>query len=366
MKKTAIQFALYLHANPEKGLEQWYLMRALPEGMFALLQAASSQKVRSELADSLIFQEEEMKQGFVKFLLLVLEGHDHSPYRGLAAREKTSLERCLVHKKLLLNIFHPDKMQSGKNPYLAQQIQDSYDQVKVDHSIPLYYSSAPEQVSEPAHDESDLFGSVKVNNAPRPSTAYRRHQQKNHINYVLMCGVLGLLLVGIMIVLLVPSTPQSIVRQTISTPLKIADNESYITLAGNSPTPTTAAKPAKESFKSNALNSGSRVQLLINELETALEGELINELQSLGTSTQSSKQLNDLFISSDQKKVFLHSFTWKPNISGFYGEGKFLSRFQFIDREQWLTRTGKFFITLTESDTKKLHIKQFHFEDNLH
>ena len=130
MKKTAIQFALYLHNHPDIGLDQWYLMRTLPEGMLALLQVASSAEKRSELAEASAFNEEEMKQAFIYFTRLVLEGHENSPYRGLAARDKTNLETCKLHKKLLLNIFHPDKMPQGKHPYIIQQIQDSYEQVK--------------------------------------------------------------------------------------------------------------------------------------------------------------------------------------------------------------------------------------------
>ena len=362
MKKTAIQFSLYLHMHPEKAQEQWYLMRTLPEGMLNLLQAASSQRKRSELAESVVFTEDDMKQAFINFLILVLEGHEHSPYRGLAAREKTSLERCKLHKKLLLNIFHPDKLPLSKNPYIFQQIQDSYEQVKIDHSIPLYNYTAPDQPLE----ENNQFGSVRVNNAPRPSTAYRRHQQKNHVNYVLMCGILGLVLVGVLIVLIVPSTPQSIVRQDAFSPTQGSVNERYITLAGNTLSASKNRKPLHGSDQSDSFkSSGSRIQLLINELESALEGDLINELQSRQTPSQSSKQINDLFISADQKKVFLHSFSWKSISSGYYGEGKFLTRFQFVDRGQWVTRTGKFFINLTENKSK-LHIKQFHFEDNLH
>ena len=337
-------------------------MRTLPEGMLELLQAASSQNKRAELAESIVFNEDDMRKAFVNFLLLVLEGHEHSPYRGLAAREKTSLERCKLHKKLLLNIFHPDKMPLGENPYLFQQIQDSYEQVNIDHSIPLYHSTAPDHASI----DKDQFGSVKVNNAPRPSTAYRRQQQKNHVNYVLMCGILGLALVGVLIVLIVPSNPQSIVRQDSFTPAKSQENERYITLAGNKLTTTNNTKSLNNTYQADPIKrNGSRIQLLINELESALEGDLISELRSRQTPSQSSKQISDLFISADQKKVFLHNFTWKPITSGFYGEGKFLTRFQFVDRGQWVTRTGKFFISLTENESK-LHIKQFHFEDNLH
>jgi len=364
MKKTAIQFALYLHMHPEKGLEQWYLMRTLPSGMLALLQATSSKKKRSELAESVVFNDKDMKSAFVNFLLLVLEGHEQSPYRGLVAMEKASLESCNLHKKLLLNIFHPDKMPSSKNPYLIQQIQDSYEQVKIDHSIPIYYSSTPEDSYDSTHDSQ--FGGVKVNSAPRPSTAYRKHQERNHINSVLMYGIFGLVLASILVILIVPSSPQSIVRQDLITPSHNITNQNYVTLAGNTTSISNSKKPLQEkSYQLNSSQNGSKIQLLINELETALEGDLINELQSLPASPQSSKQINDLFLSADQKKVFLHDFTWKPIESGFYGEGEFLSRFQFVDRGQWVTRTGKFFISLTENNSK-LHIKQFHFEDNLH
>ena len=367
MKKTAIQFALYLQMHPDKGLEQWYLMRALPEGMLQLLQAASSQKIRNELAESVVFSEQEMKKAFISFLQLVLEGHEHSPYRGLAAREKTDLERCKLHKKLLLNLFHPDKMPDNKNHFFIQQIQDSYEQVKIDHAIPLYHSSAPESPVDTDEVESNQFGSVKVNNAPRPSTAYRRHQQKNHINYVLMCGILGLVLVGIMIVLIVPSNPQSIVRLDSTTPASqtpITNNARYITLAGNT-VGLSNTEISKKIGPAGELKNSSRIQLLVNDLEVALEADLISELHSRNTPSQSTKQINDLFISADQKKVFLHGFSWKQIATGYYGEGKFLSRFQFVDRGQWVTRSGKFFITLTENESK-LHIKQFHFEDNLH
>lgn len=366
MKKTAIQFALYLHMHPEKGLEQWYLMRTLPSDMLALLQAASSKKVRSELVESVVFNEQDMKQAFVNFLKIVLEGHEHSSYRGLASMEKASIENCKLHKKLLLNIFHPDKMPSSKNPYLIQQIQESYEQVKIDNSIPLYHASAPEDILEAKPAKNGQFGSVKVNDAPRPSTAYRRHQQRNHINYVLMSGILGLILVGALIVLIVPSTPQSIVRQDSITPIQSNENQSFVTLAGNTTTIANNKKSLQEkSYQLSSTQNGSKIQLLINELETALEGNLIDDLQARHLSPQSSKQINDLFVSADQKKVFLHNFTWKPIESGFYGEGEFISRFQFIDRGQWVTRTGKFFINLSQNESK-LHIKQFHFEDNLH
>jgi len=366
MKKTAIQFALYLHIHPEKGLEQWYLMRTLPSGMLALLKAASSERKRSELAESVVFNEQDMKQAFVNFLLLVLEGHECSPYRGLVAMEKASLESCKLHKKLLLNIFHPDKMPLSNNPYLIQQIQDSYEQIKIDHSIPLYHPIAPDNFSETEPEQKSQFGNVKVNNAPRPSTAFRRHQQRNHINYVLMCGTFGLVLAGVLVVLMVPSTPQSIVRQDFITTIQQSNEENYITLTGDTTALSNNKKQLQEkSYQLNSTQNGSKIQLLINELEIALEGDLINELQSRRVSPQSSKQMNDLFVSADQKKVFLHNLTWKPIESGFYGEGRFLSRFQFADRGQWVTRTGKFFISLTENRSK-LHIKQFHFEDNVH
>ena len=359
MKKTAIQFALYLQMHPEQGLEQWHLMRALPEGMLALLQAASSKSKRSELAELVIFDEAEMKQSFIKFLLLVLEGYEHSPYRGLAAREKTSLERCKLHKKLLLNIFHPDKMPTSKMPHIIQQIQDSYEQVEIDHSVPLYHSSAPSDLHESADNAHVQQFGVKVNNAPKPSTAYRRHQQRNQVKTVIACSTLGLILVGALIFLVVPSTPQSIVRQPSSIILQTERDNKHITLAGNN---VSSTNQLSNLFQTNKLQKKSQIQLLINDLETALEGDLISELQSKNAPP---KQISDLFISADQKKVFLHSFSWKSVSSGYYGEGKFLSRFQFVNRGQWVTRTGKFFINLVENDSK-LHISQFHFEDNLH
>jgi len=366
MKKTALQFALYLYMHPEKGLEQWYLMRTLPEGMLALLKAASSQQVRSELVEAAIFNDQDMKRAFINFLLLVLEGHEDSPYRGLAAREKTDLKRCELHKKLLLNIFHPDKTPENKNPYLVQQIQDSYEQVTIDHSIPHFHYPAPEELVNSVSQESSQFGSVKVNNAPKLSTAYRRHQQRKHINYVLMCGIFGLALVGILIVLIVPSTPQSIIRQDVAAASTISsDTARYITLAGNTVSENSDVQSQDEPYPLESSKYTTKVQLLINELEVALEADLINELHLRNTPSQTSKQINDLFISADQKKVFLHGFSWKPISTGLYGEGRFLSRFQFVDRGQWVTRTGKFFITL-KSNKSKLHIKQFHFEDNLH
>lgn len=367
MKKTAIQFALYLHVHPEKGIEQWGLMRTLPDNMLALLQAASSQKKRAELAESVVFKEQDMKQAFINFLLLVLEGHEQSPYRGLAAMEKSNLERCKLHRRLLLNIFHPDKIASSKTtPYILQQIQDSYEQVKIDLAIPPYHSASSGDSSQTEAFQANHFGSIKVNNAPRPSTAYRRHQQRNHVNYVLMCGILGLVLAGFLVVLMVPSSPQSIVRQDPSLPIQHADTSHEITLAGNTLSQESSVYISQEppELKTSS-NSSSRIQLLVNELEAALEGDLIRELETRRGLSQSSKQINDLFITADQKKIFLHSFLWKSTSSGFYGEGKFLSRFQFIDRGQWITRTGKFFINIAENKSE-LHIKQFHFEDNLH
>ena len=109
MKKSAIQFALYLHAHPHTGLEQWKLMRALPSGMSELLQVTASRKKRQAFADNSGIEDSVMQEALHSFLRLVLADHSISPYRGLAVREQASLETCKKHKKLLQNIFRPSR-----------------------------------------------------------------------------------------------------------------------------------------------------------------------------------------------------------------------------------------------------------------
>ena len=188
--------------------------------------------------------------------------------------------------------------------------------------------------------------------------------RKKQINYVLVAGVAGIALLGVVIMLVVPSGPQSIVRQDVVS----ISNES-VQQVENKATQLTLASSVSNKLPTQSSNTNdipaSKIQSLLNEFEIALEDDLIAELKASNVSFQSSQQIIDLFVSAKNKKVFLHDFSWKPTATGFYGEGEFLTRFEFHDRQQWITRRGKSSITLSNENSKLL-IKQFHFEDNLH
>ncbi len=366
MKKSAIQFALYLHAHPHTGREQWKLMRALPQGMSELLQVTASSKKRQELAEKYGIEDSVMREALHSFLRLVLSDHTNSPYRGLAAREQASLDTCKKHKKLLRNIFHPDRFPDDYCHAVMQQVQQSYDQIETIQKV----STTPEVATKPQSMNTPRKESYRtskpdfvIDHSPRYSSSYNKSYEKKQINYVLVAGIAGIALLGVLIMLVVPSGPQSIVRQNVVS-------------ISNEPEPTLAAEQfTLASNVSNKLTNqpavlsseqqASRIQSLLNEFEVALEGDLIAELKASNISSQSSKQITDLFLSAKNKKVFLHDFSWKPTTNGFYGEGEFLTRFEFHDRQQWITRHGKSAITLSDENSKLL-IKQFKFEDNLH
>lgn len=360
MKKSAIQFALYLHIHPHIGLEQWKLMRTLPSGMTQLLEVTASQKKRQDLANKSGIEETVMQEALHNFLRLVLLDHSITPYRGLAVREKASLDTCKKHKRLLRNIFHPDRFPDDSCHEVVNLVQKSYEQIE------NIQSSTPTQKVTPHITHKETYQTSKpdfvINHSPRYSSTYNNDDTQKQINFALVAGVMGIALLGILIMLVMPSAPQSIVRQDVVSISNQPTSEPLqkFTLASSISSPlsngtTTLSNEAQ----------GSRIQTLLNEFEAALEGNLIAELKASNISPQSSKQIINLFLSAKNKKVFLHSFSWKPTTDGFYGEGKFLTRFEFDDRKQWITRRGKSSITLSDKNSKLL-IKQFHFEDNLH
>lgn len=363
MKKSAIQFALYLHAHPHTGLEQWKLMRALPQGMSELLQVTSSRKKRQELADKSGIEDSVMREALHSFLRLVLADYKTSPYRGLATREQANLETCERHKKLLRNIFHPDRFPDDYCHEVMQQVQQSYDEIKSLQSSPSINSATVAQ-SASYVPRKETYKTSKpdfvIDHSPRYSSSYSKTSEKKQINYVLVAGITGIALLGILIMLVVPSGPQSIVRQDVVSISSQQPVEQF-TLASN----VSNKNLQNNSRVASSDKQSSKIQALLNEFEVALEGNLIAELTSSNLSSQSSKQIIELFLSAKDKKVFLHNFSWKPIDNGFYGEGEFLTRFEFDERQQWVTRRGKSSITLSNENSKLL-IKQFHFEDNLH
>lgn len=363
MNKSAIQFALYLHQYPEAGLQQWQMMRTLPQGMSEMLQIAASGQKRTEFADSLGIDEKSLQTALVKFLQLVISEHQKSPYRGLAARDNVSLDICTKHKKLLQNIFHPDKFHNEKSHQLIQQIQQSYDMVLGTNSADDSTANAMHFTAKPQENESVM--DFQVNHAPRPSSAYKRHAAKKQTNYLLVAGIAGLALASLLVVLIVPSNPQEMVRQAVIADPQPTAPEKKLILAGSTSTSDQSSRSLSGQYQRTSASDNSRIQVLLNEFERGLEGELINELLRTKNPSQSSKQIMDLFATADQKKVFLHGFSWNLTEQGFYGEGEFLVRFQFSENNQWVTRKGKSSITLSDNDSKLL-IEQFHFEDNLH
>ena len=365
MNKSAIQFALYLHQYPEAGLQQWQMMRTLPHGMSDMLQTAASGQKRTEVADSLGIDEKSFQQALIKFLQLVISEHQKSPYRGLATRNNVSLDICTKHKKLLQNIFHPDKFHNEKSHQLIQQIQKSYDEILGLSSSMNTETDAPHFTAQEQAEEYEPVMNFQVNNAPSPSSAYKRHAAKKQTNYLLVAGIAGLALASLLVVLLVPSNPQEMVRQAVIADPQPSSPEKKLILAGSTSTTDASSRSLSGQYQRTNSSDNSRIQILLNEFERGLEGELVNELLRTKNPSQSSKQIMDLFASADHKKVFLHGFSWNLTEQGFYGEGEYLVRFQFSEKNQWVTRKGKSSITLSDNDSKLL-IEQFHFEDNLH
>jgi hypothetical protein len=112
------------------------------------------------------------------------------------------------------------------------------------------------------------------------------------------------------------------------------------------------------------------LEKLLHQLEESYELGKVENIEPIlfntpNISGQSSEQitakLKSLFEITQERKMLLYGFSWKKVANTIQGEGKFLSRYQFTNENQWQTREG---VAVIHAENKDNSLKIISLELN--
>ena len=335
---------------------------ALPTDMTALLRTLASSRRLTEFAECHSIDETHFKNTARRFLQNVILTSNSSLYRGLVLDEDADPKLCLRHKRLLQNIFHPDKSDEPGGELVLLHVQSTFKLIQ--------------QPLNNMHNETPMYSGPTIK-THKPHSNYRNHKRSESINITLAAGLFGMGFLAILIYFVVPSSPQdNIIRQANSQAINpTAQALPVIPVRANAnlqlsrriiePQSFQGLQPGQHAFL--ATPESVKVRELLQNLELALEGERSVTILSNNNRPAASIQLTRMFDSSVNRKVFLHDIAWKRiSDDTISGKGKFLTRFDFGASAPQVLRSGDFQIDVVTDSQAQPRIGQFFLEDNLH
>lgn len=131
MKSEAIRCAIKLHSEPELLARFNDPFRKLPRGVTELLRLVSSDIALKKISSINNLHASRFKEILINYIQTILLQENNSDLRKLGLTNSADKSQCKLHYKLLMNIFHPDKINSKTNQhYYTQIILQAYKNIK--------------------------------------------------------------------------------------------------------------------------------------------------------------------------------------------------------------------------------------------
>ncbi len=348
MKTPAIHHAIRLSKYPEEMAWLCFTDAEFPEGITDLLRLCASNRNNKNFADKNNIDSKELNEILLNFIEKAILRDGNSDEKILGTDNSTSIEQRKLHYQLLMRIYHPDINSTSQAADFSAKITNAYQRLKQQDNL--------------ANDNT----SINVTEYRSPPKSYYQATQKAELQISntrsAIAAVLSIFiftLVALVGHLYDPANPE-LVSLTTNINEKNLDTDS------------------KSQFRMAALNSttetnitDTKLQILLRNLELAYEKgnvELIkpilaNTPEIKGQTDQElSQKLKTLFEITSQRKMLLFDFDWKDVSGQLHGKGKFLSRYQLVGEERWLTREGTVLIK-TQLTGNQLKVTQLELQN---
>jgi hypothetical protein len=131
VKTEAIRCAIKLHSEPELLARFNDPFRKLPRGVTELLRLVSSDGALKKISSINHLDADRFKEILLSYIQTILLQDNNSDLRILGLTSSDDKTQCKLHYKLLMNIFHPDKINSNTNQHhYTQIISQAYKNIK--------------------------------------------------------------------------------------------------------------------------------------------------------------------------------------------------------------------------------------------
>jgi hypothetical protein len=212
VKSEAIRHAIKLHTEPALRSRFSDPFRQLPHGITELLRIVSSESALKRISSKNDLNASRFKNILLNYIEIVLFQENNSDLRKLGLNQGADSALQKLHYKLLMNIFHPDKLSSDlSSPHYAQVISKAYKRIRATNP-----SVAIDKINMPHFDLSSVGqGSSQYTGE---NNFFRLKSREVLFNPTLLISTISLFLViiSLMIFLLLPPSPQIVVKKSIS------------------------------------------------------------------------------------------------------------------------------------------------------
>ncbi len=359
MNTSAIHQAILLNKYPLEMEKLTSLDADFPEGITDLLRLCASTQKLCSFSKKYDINVKTLRGILLNFIdkIILSDVNKGKRLLGLDAWEDTSKNNEILkrHYQLLIKIYHPDTNTSEHANDQTIRINEAYKSLKVTSS-----------------NFAADYKNITLSSVP-PKSFYNASKTVEHqiSSFKTAFTILtGLALISVAIFasyLLDPSKPE-IITQTVS----VGSTQQIPTTANTSTIKNVFSKARLDTNAHSAITDDANLQIELRNLEEYYEDGNVKRIkQILANSPETENQTDEqiqaklvtLFKITQERKMLLYDFEWL-NISGkTYGTGKFLSRYQMIGENSWVTRKGNAEVTVKELN-KKLSITSFSLENN--
>ncbi len=359
MKNHAIHQALSLKKHPEEMAWLCFPDSEYPEGMTELLRLCASEKQLKDFSSTYQYDSVTLKKALINYLEKAVLIHQNSPHKQLALESDYSKQKQKNHYQLLMKIFHPDINPSEKASYYSSMI-----------------TNANKKLQTTEEMDTDFDTSINVSESRTPPKSFYAATQstENQISNVKTAFAFVAALFVITLVAVVghfndPANPDLITQKTDAIEVQSSasvENGSELT---SSPQFIMAGVDADPVINTDI--SDAQLQQLLKSLELAYEKGDVKKIKPILANSPDIKsqsdqeinqKLNTLFEITKNRKMVLHGFEWNSVSNQIKAKGKFISRYQLVGEEKWLTREGVAKV-IFESKENKLTITQVSLEN---
>jgi curved DNA-binding protein CbpA len=357
MKTPALHQAIRLYKYPNEMEWLTFPESELPEGVTDLLRLCASPKKLHEFATRMKLKESLLKKVMVNFIEEVLLTTTNPKYKFIGLNHNNNDAERKLNYQLLMKIYHPDKNSSEDAADKASKITLAYQTLNKE-SLQLTPQQKNRDKADPRTPPNSFY---KATSKAEQSLSQTRN------TFYAMASLAFVSLLTLMAYVVQSSKPELMVQNE-PTPAVIATTP-YQLQNNLQVKPVTQPQPLLAST-TNINDLEPHLEKLLHQLEESYELGKVENIEPILSNTpdisgQSTEQitakLKSLFKITQERKMLLYGFSWKKVANTIQGEGKFLSRYQFTNENQWLTREG---IAIIRAENKDKSLKIISLELN--
>ena len=268
-----------------------------------------------------------------------------SDWQALGLGPQDDPQKIEQHYLLLVKLINTKFTNSEHQHHYLRRISDAYKHLK-------------------AEDNNSEFKNITLSSVP-PKTYYQHRPQNDSTAFSLFESKNVLLALAGFVLLAVFFSLHTIQQETDTTTLTKKSTAPHTRLANSSFSEISHSFNISQLKSTNNTIDKKAIYKVVQKLEGYYEKGDVQKIKPIlaqspdiqnQTDEQIQSKLETLFRITQNRKMLFYDFNWQYISGNYIGNGKFLSRYQMVNDDDWKIRTGKAKILATDKPQNTLKI----------